>query len=530
MNKVNRTARFFLFVSLMLGSAGLRAADWPQWGGTENRNMVSDEQPVARHVLARRRERSVDRATRSTHLRQSHGGGGRVFVGTDAEGAKDDPRFGKEHPGVVKCLSEATGELLWQLVVPERKHGLPVDSHFVQQEVGICSSPTVDGDRVYLVTTAAEIVCLDVKGMENGNDGPFTEEGAYMAGHGNPPVEVTPRDADIIWRVDLIDDVGIMPHDAASCSVLIQGDFLYTSTSNGVGGMQGETFFSKHAYVVRPEAPAIIVLDKHTGQLVARERAGISARLFHAQWSSPSCGTVRGKTLVFFGGGDGFCYAFEALTAAGREPVDLKLVWSYDCNPPEYRYRDGQLIEYYDGDRRKTNGLNKNDESYVGPSEVIATPVFHQGRIYVAIGQDPAHGNGVGMLHCIDATQEGDITKTGCIWTYRDIQRTIATAAVADGVVYIPDVTGKIHGVDAETGQRRWLYDTNAETWGGAFVADGKLYLGNQRSFYIFTAGSPPELLSKIQLGQPAYSTPIAANGRVYVASQRHLWAVALSR
>ena len=71
-----------------------------------------------------------------------------------------------------------------------------------------------------------------------------------------------------------------MPHDAASCSVLIQGDFLYTSTSNGVGGMQGETFFSKHAYVVRPEAPAIIVLDKHTGQLVARERAGISADSF----------------------------------------------------------------------------------------------------------------------------------------------------------------------------------------------------------------------------------------------------------
>ena len=176
--------------------------------------------------------------------------------------------------------------------------------------------------------------------------------------------------------------------------------------------------------------------------------------------------------------------------------MDLKLVWSYDCNPPEYRYRDGKPIDYYDGDRRKPDGLNKkNDETYVGPSEVIATPVFHQGRVYVAIGQDPAHGNGVGLLHCIDASQEGDITQTGCVWTYRDIQRTMATAAVADGLVYVPDITGKVHCVDAETGQRRWLYDTGAETWGGVLVADGKLFCGNQRAIHILNAGTRPELL-----------------------------------
>ena len=519
------------------------SADWPQWGGTGNRNLVSGEKdlPDSFEPGSKSSDGSgIDPATTKNVAWTARLGahtygnptvsGGKVFVGTDGLTLRQDSRFTGDQPGVAKCFSEKTGELLWQLIVPKREHGLPIDSHFGHQKLGVCSSPTVDGDRVYLVTGTAEIVCLDTNGMADGNDGPFTDEGQYMAGFGNTPLEVTERDADIIWVFNPIDEVGVIPHDAASCSVLIHGDYLYTGTSNGVGGMQGTTFFSRHAYVVRPEAPAMIVLDKHTGRLVARERSGISRRLFHAQWSSPSCATVNGKTLIFFGGGDGFCYAFEAVDSAGPKTVDMKLVWSYDCNPPEFRYRDGELIGYYDGDKRNKDGHNRNDGTFLGPSQVIATPVFHQGRIYVAIGQDPAHGNGKGLLHCIDPSGTGNITKTGRIWTYDQIQRTMATVAVADGLVYLPDVTGVIHCLDSQTGQRRWVYDTEAETWGGVLVADGKLYLGNQRNFFILAAGDEPTLLSKIRLGAPAYSTPVAANGAVYVASQSYLWAVTQNR
>ncbi len=113
----------------------------------------------------------------------------------------------------------------------------------------------------------------------------------------------------------------------------------------------------------------------------------------------------------------------------------------------------------------------------------------------MAIGQDPAHGNGKGLLHCIDAAQTGDITQTGCLWKYDTIQRTMATVAVANGAVYVPDVTGKVHCVDAKTGQRRWVYDTAAETWGGVLVADNKLYVANQRYFFIFSDGAEPTVL-----------------------------------
>ncbi len=57
-------------------------------------------------------------------------------------------------------------------------------------------------------------------------------------------------------------------------------------------------------------------------------------------------------------------------------------------------------------------------------------------------------------------------------------------------------------------------------------AADGKLYLGTKRQFIVFKAGKELNVLNEIRLGSPAHSTPVAANGVLYVASQRYLWAV----
>jgi outer membrane protein assembly factor BamB len=515
-------------------AAVVESADWPQWGGRDNRNMVSGEKGLPDSFVPGEKSPKgggIDMATTKNvkwvaRLGSAAYGnptvaGGRVFVGTDDLTVTNDPRFRRTRGGIVKCFDEATGKTLWQLVVPERKR-LPQGILFSHQHLGICSSPAIEGDRAYVVTCAAEVVCLDVRGQANGNDGPFQDEGQYFVGPGEKPVPVLPTDGDIIWRVDLIDDLGIRPHDATSCSILVHGDLLYLSTSNGVD--------PPHAKVLAPEAPALVALDKRTGKLAARENERLSSRLYHCQWSSPSLGRVAGKDLVFFGGGDGVCYAFEAMTRAPERPGQFVKVWSYDTNPPHYKYRDGKLIPYYDGDKRKKNSPNKNDGTYLGPSEMIATPVFHQGRIYVAIGQDPAHGRGKGLLHCIDASKMGDITKTGCVWTYDGLDRTIGTVAVADGLVYVLDVAGRLHCVEADTGKPCWVYETKAEAWGSPLVADGKVFFGNQKDFYVMAAGREPRVLSKIRLGSPVYSTPVVANGVLYVASQHYLWAVATLR
>jgi outer membrane protein assembly factor BamB len=507
------------------------AADWPQWGGTDHRNLVSDETGLPSSFVPGQKDPATGNIDLATTQNVKWGvrlggiaygnptvAGGRVFVGTDGMTMDADPRFTRREGGMVKCFDEATGKLLWQLVTPIRTV-LPKAAHFGHQQLGTCSSPTVDGDRVYVVSSAGEVLCLDVHGQADGNQGPFLDEARYMVAPGEAPVQLQPTDADIIWRYDPLDELGVCPHDAASCSILIHGDVLYLSTSNGADGT--------HEKIAAPEAPAFIALDKRTGRLLATEDEHLSRRIFHAQWCSPSLGKVGDRTLIFLGGGDGVCYAFEALETVPEKPVKLKKVWWYDCVPPQYRFRDGKPIGYTEGDKLWTKGSpNKGDGRYVGPADVIGTPVFVNGRVYVGIGRDPTDSRGRGMFHCIDATKTGDITESGRIWSYDGLDWTVATAAVAGGLVYIGDLAGRMHCLDADTGKCYWVYESGAEAWGGALAADGKLYFGNQKELVIMAQGKESRVLSKIRLGAPVYSTPIVANGTLYVASQRGLWAV----
>jgi outer membrane protein assembly factor BamB len=516
-------------VGLLLGPQPVRSADSPRWGGRDDSNMVSDEKGLPESFVPGKKRSDgsgIDLATTENVKwvarlgSQTYGtptvAGGRVFVGCNDE-AMQDPKFRPTRGGAVKCFDEATGKLLWELAIPRKEIHDP-SFNFDDMGLGVCSSPTVDGDRVYLVTNRCEVLCLDVHGQANGNDGPFRDEGQYMAGKGKPPIPLGPTDGDIIWRYDMIEQSHVWPQDASNCSVLVHGNLVYVCTSNGVD--------RSHIRVPRPLAPSLIVLDKRTGRVVAQDDEKNGTRLFHGLWCSPSLAKVNGRELIFWGGGEGVCYAFEPVTATSEMPVPLKKVWSFDCNPPEYRFLDGKPRDYRAGDIRKHRD-NKGDGSYVGPSEIIATPVCWHNRVYVTIGQDPSHGRGRGMLTCIDATQTGDVTKTAKIWSYDKIDRSISTVSIAGGLLYVADCcAGDVHCLDPNTGRLFWVHHTGGEIWSSTYVADGKVYVGTKKSLQVLAAGREDKLLSEIRPGSPIMCTPVAANGVLYVASQKYLWAV----
>lgn len=490
--------RLLLPALLCLGAtAAIFAGDQPQWGQRHSRNMVSDEKGLPAGFDPKTGKNvkwtvPLGSKTYGTPIVA----GGKILIGTNNEPPRDANHMGDR--GVLQCLNESDGKLCWQLIVPKRSH----DRYEDWPRVGICSPPTVEGDRVYVLTSQAHVVCLDLKGLANGNDGPVRDEGKRMAPAGAAPEPVSKTDADILWAFDVPRQAGIHPHDSAHASILIDGNFLYLNTGNGVD--------NTHHKIRKPDGPSLIVLDKRTGALVAQDNERIGPHIVHATWSSPAMGIVGGRPLVFFGGGNGVVYAFNPLKKAAAPAAMLKKVWSFDCDPTAPK----ENIHDYMGNRTTS------------PSHIKGMPVFHKGRVYVASTGDIWWGKREASLKCIDASGAGDVTKSAQVWSQPLTSHCCATPSIRDGLVYIGDCGRTVHCFDAETGKPVWTHETDGDIWGSTLVADGKVYVGTRRGgVWIFAAGREKKVLASVKLDGPIHGTPTAANGVIYIATMKRLYA-----
>jgi outer membrane protein assembly factor BamB len=431
---------------------------------------------------------------------------GYMFLGINDRNIKH-PVVKKTDGGILMCVEQATGQMIWQLPIPRFMDGVKAPYHFNKWRCGVCSRPAIEGDRLYITGPRGDVLCVDRFGQTNGNDGPFQNETEYMSVPEDSNYQLTDTDGDIIWQFNMLTEVKVFPHDVCGTSPLLLGDFLYVSTGNGQDDL--------HRYIANPKAPSLIVLNKHTGQLVATEGQLFGDRLFHGGWSSPIAATFGGKTLVLYGGGDGIMYAFEPITrvSKGQQLQTLKIVWQYDCNPPEYRMRDGQPVPY----------SRHNKKSTEGPSEIIADPALYKNRVYVTIGQSPIHGPGQGILVCLD------IATGHKIWESRKVDRSLGTPAIHDGLLYLPDYSGRLHCFDADTGRHYWQYDLNAPAWeSSAAVIEDKVYVSTDKNeLWVFKTGRQPQVVSKCRLDSVAI-TLTCQDGVLYLPTQKRLFAIKL--
>lgn len=437
--------------ALLLSAADPANGDWPMWGGTPDRNMLSTMKgiPTEWDVETKKNIKWV-----VTLGSQSYGNpvvaDGVVLVGTNNE-APRDPKI-KGDKGVLMAFRESDGEFLYQIITDKLASGRVNDWPFQ----GIASAPLVENGTGWYVNNRAEVVAFEVKTGK------------------------------VLWKYDMMEEVGAHPHNLANSSPVAHGDLLFIHTSNG----QDES----HVNIPSPRAPAIIAINKKDGKLVWEDNS-VEDRILHGQWSSPAVADIGGVVQVVSPQGDGWVRGYEAMTG--------KKLWEFDTNPKDSVWP-------------KTR------------NEVISTPIIHNNRVYICNGQDPEHGEGPGHLYAIDATKRGDITESGRIWHYDKIRRSISTGALADGILYYADFSGFLHAIEAETGKNLWTYDMLAAMWGSPIIIDGKIYLGDEDGDVVVLAtGKEMKLIAEMNMGSSVYCTPVPANGVLYIANRNQLYAIA---
>lgn len=495
--------------------------DWIMYGGTPSRNMVNTT------VKGLPAEWNVAKKTNIKWVAdlgsKAYGGpivaGGKVIIGTNNMKPRDkkwdfiDKKTGKPVDlGVVMCFSERNGDFLWQAVHEKLPGGQVVDWPYE----GICSSAHVEGNKFYYVSNRCEVICAEI------------------------------ATGKAIWTLDMIKELGVFPHNISDCSPLLIGDHLWVVTSNGVN--------EDHLNVPAPMAPSFIKVDKTNGKvlwqdntptaaLLAENKGNLEQKDFfkalvnrgkliqHGQWANPAYGVVNDQPQVIFPGGDGWIYSFDPKG---------NLIWKFDCNPKDAKY--------------ELRGKGTRND-------FISTPVIYKNRVYIGVGQDPEHSLGVGHFYCIDMTKKGDVSpelvtdesvfppktkkndNSAQVWHYGGVitdekdqkrlkrdnyfGRTMSTCAIHEDLVYIAELSGILHCLDANTGKVYWDDDTESETWSSPYYVDGKIYLGtDSRVVFVYEHGKTAKRLAENEMGGRVRATPIAANGVLYVMTENKLFAI----
>lgn len=502
----------------------VKPGDSPQLGKSYYRNNVTDATnvPTEWNVTDGKNIKWVAKLGSQTYSSPVVANG-KLFVGTNNANG-----YLKRYPsnidlGCMLAFDVETGKFLWQ----HSSEKLPTGRVNDWELLGVCSSPYVEGKQLWYVSNRDEICCLDTEGFLDGtNNGPFKEE-----------PNQSKDEADVIWKVDMMGKLGASPHNACSCSVTAVGDVLFVSSSNGVD--------EGHKRVDKPNAPVLIAMNKNTGEVLWSDNSP-GANVMHGQWSSPAFGILGGVEQVIFAGGDGWLYSFDLKGEGGKS----KTLWKFDCNPKKSKY----MLE-----KATRNPL-------------ISTPVIYDGLVYVGVGEDPEHGEGNGHLWCIDPTKRGDVSPTlvfnkanpkvpiahkriqaleedkgdfekdndnsALVWHYEGndpkkfeetMHRTLASTTIKDDLLFISDESGLFHCLDAKTGKAHWTHDMLAQSWSTPLIAGENVYIGDQDGkVTIFKLSKEKEMVGSEQdMGTPVYTTPVVANGVMFISTLNSLYAIA---
>jgi outer membrane protein assembly factor BamB len=476
-----------LWVALLaLGPLVLTAEDqslpagrnWPMYGGSPSRNMVNT---VTKGIPTDWGNKAGGKNVRWVADLGSRGylppaiADGKVFIPTNNRNPRD-PKV-KGDKAVLLCFQEDTGAFLWQIV-----HDMPPLEVVTQaMPEGLLSTPAVEGDRLYYVTPAAQVVCASTTGM-------------------------------VLWTCDLMKDYKVYPCYVSYCSPLVVGDRIYVVTGNGRGG--GESDKS----VPEPKAPSFVALSKKEGKVVWQDSSP-GENVMEGSWGSPAYAEVQGKGQVIFPGGDGWLYAFA--------PCNGRLLWKFDCNPkgsevrPGGRGTRGYLLAPVVYDSRVYTAVGQQPDNGPGVGHLWCVDLTRTGDVSEELEKGKPNPNSALAWHYGGAAPPGAARD----WLFG---RSISGCAIHDGLLHVAEGDGLLHCLDARTGQKYWEEDFHVNVWASPLWVDGKVYLADDSGdVHIVAHGKEKKVLPAVDMGIGVKAPAVVANGVLYITTERRLFAIA---
>ena len=420
--------RYALLFGLVLPGMTIFAAqpgsfDWPQWQGAD-RNAVSKEPGLLKEWT----KEGPPLAWRVKGL-----GGG-----DSAPSIAAGRIFGMSNRGddeVVWALAEANGKEQWVT-----RLGPVVKQRMPQSKEGPGCTPTVDGERLYVLGLGGDLACLQVS------------------------------DGKIIWQRSLTRDFGgKVPMWSYRESPLVDGDRVIC-TPGGEGAI-------------------LAALDKLTGKTIWKSSVPGSRG---AAYASVIAIEVDGKRQYV---------QLTQKALVGVAAADGKFLWSYDrpastsginCSTPVYQ--DGLVFA---SSAYGTGGglvkLTKDADGGVKADEVYFTKSMqnHHGGMIVVDGclYGANGGNGGGYLVCLDF-QTGKV-----LWDERDrgkLGTPKGSLAMADSRLYYRTENGTMLLIEPnkkqylERGRFQQPDRSKQPAWSHPVIANGKLYLRDQDVLFCY--------------------------------------------
>jgi outer membrane protein assembly factor BamB len=428
------------FAQHLVSAAGF---DWPQWQGPD-RNAVSKETGLLQQW-------PKDGPPLAWKI-QGLGGG------YSAPSVAAGRLYGMSNRGdgeFVWALSEADGKEVWAT-----RLGAALSEGMPQGKEGAGCTPTVDGERLYVLGLSGDLACLQVK------------------------------DGTVVWRRSLTNDFGgRLPTWRYNESPLVDGDKVICTpggkeaTIVALNKLTGETIWKTEV----PE-PAAANSDGPPGGRGGRPGFRDSA----ASYASAIAINFEGQRQYV---------QFLSKTVVGVAASDGKLLWRYDhpankatinCSTP--LYQDGMVFaasaygaggglvklskDGSGGVKADEVWFSKNMENHHGGMLII------DGALYGSNG-----GNGGGYLICLDF-------KTGeVLWNERDSDKRRVkkgSVALADGRIYYRTEDGPILLIEPSRKEylERGRFDqpnrTSQPAWTHPVLANGKMYIRDQDTLYCY--------------------------------------------